>query len=197
MQPKPISETVMPLWPSVRVCMFTFLPSQSSRAVLLVRDLLHPVDILAVQGFRDRDVRHGRRGCRAVPVLLARRKPHDIAGPDLFNGPAFGLHPAEARGDDQRLAKRMGVPHGPGTGLERDLAAADAQRVADLEYRVDTHGACEPCLGAFAGGPRAVALDVHRLSPLCVRQRRLREGGARADRKAYLSRRLKKPAARE
>src|ERR1700754_2683801 len=108
MQPKPISETVMPLWPSVRVCMFTFLSSQNSLPVLLVRDLLHPVDILAVQGFRDRYVRHRRRGRRAVPVLFARRKPNNIARADFFDGSAFGLHPAEAGGDDQGLAERMG-----------------------------------------------------------------------------------------
>jgi hypothetical protein len=66
----------------------------TSTAVLLVCDFFHPIDVLAVEPFRDGDMRHGGRRSRAVPVLLARREPDDIAGTDFFDRPAFALHPA-------------------------------------------------------------------------------------------------------
>ena len=53
--------------------------------ILLVADLFHPIDHLAVNALLDRDVSHGRRGCGSMPMLLAQREPHDIAGPDLLD----------------------------------------------------------------------------------------------------------------
>src|SRR5258705_5813022 len=136
-----------------------------SAAVLLVADLFHPVDVLAVERFRNSDMRHRGRRCRAVPVLLAGWKPDDIAGTDFFDRSALGLRPAKAGRDDQGLTERMGVPCGAGAGLEGDVTTAEACRVAHLEHRVHTDRAGEPGLGAFAGRPRAVALDIHRFIP--------------------------------
>ena len=75
---------------------------------------------LAVELFLDGDVGHGRGRRGAVPVLLARREPDDIAGPDLLDRAALALDPAAAGRDDQRLAERMRVPGGAGAGLEGD-----------------------------------------------------------------------------
>ena len=58
-------------------------PSQlfglGSSPILFVVNLFHPVDHLAVQRFGDGDVGHGCAGGGAVPMLHARRNPHDIA----------------------------------------------------------------------------------------------------------------------
>src|SRR5206468_1547404 len=87
--------------------------------VLLVADLLHPLDVLAVQPLQDRDVRHrrGRRG--AVPVLLARRAPDHVTGADLLDRPSPALDEAKTGGDDQRLPERMRVPRRPRSRFER------------------------------------------------------------------------------
>src|SRR5271157_3894342 len=96
-----------------------------SFAVLLVADLFHPIDVLAVERFRNGDVRHRGRCGRTVPVLFAGRKPDDVARADFFGRSALALHPAEAGRHNKRLAERMGMPHRPGTGLERDLTTAE------------------------------------------------------------------------
>src|SRR5437660_12757512 len=77
--------------------------------VLLVGDLLHPVDDLAVELFLDGDV--GHRGTRrgAMPMLLAGRARNDVARTDDLDRPAPALHVAAAGGDDERLAERMRV----------------------------------------------------------------------------------------
>src|SRR5258708_4854575 len=51
-------------------------------SVLLVAGLFHPVDHLAIDMLLDRDMGHGRRRRRTMPVLHARRKPDDVARPD-------------------------------------------------------------------------------------------------------------------
>src|SRR6266704_2040666 len=65
-------------------------------AILLVADLLHPVDHLAVFLFLNGDVGHGCGSRGPMPVLLAGREPNDVAGSDLLDGSAFSLHPAAA-----------------------------------------------------------------------------------------------------
>src|SRR3954447_25732518 len=57
----------------------------SSSVVLFVGDVLQPVDGLAVELLLHRDVGHRCRARGAVPVLFARRKPHDITGPNLLD----------------------------------------------------------------------------------------------------------------
>src|SRR6184192_2556148 len=88
--------------------------------VLLVADLLHPVHGLAIEVFLNGDVRHGG-GCRgAVPMLLTRRDPDHVTGPNLLDRPAPALRAARAGRHDQGLAQGVGVPGRPGAGLERD-----------------------------------------------------------------------------
>ena len=69
-----------------------------SLPVLLVQDLLHPVDARSVERLRDRDVSHPlARGC-ALPMLDARGKPDHVARQYLFPRAALDLHPsADAR----------------------------------------------------------------------------------------------------
>ena|GEM_PF-4742411 len=58
---------------------------------------------------------HGRFvGC-AMPVPLVRLEPDDVAGPDDLFRLAFTLRPSLTRGDQQCLAKRMGMPGGSRT----------------------------------------------------------------------------------
>ena len=67
-----------------------------STPVLLVADLFHPIDHLAVNALLDRDVSHGRSGCGTMPMLLAGREPDHVTGPDLLDGSAVSLNPAAA-----------------------------------------------------------------------------------------------------
>src|SRR6266478_1621247 len=99
----------------------------NSFEVLLVADPLQPLHDLAVAVvFLDRDMRHrGCRGC-AMPMLVTRRAPDDIAGPDLLLGFAPALRPADTGDHDQCLAARMCVPVASRARLERDQPSRDA-----------------------------------------------------------------------
>lgn len=68
-----------------------------------------------------------------MPMLLAGREPHDIAGPDLLNRAANSLHPAEPCRNDQSLPERMCVPRRARSGLERDARALDEREIWCLE----------------------------------------------------------------
>jgi hypothetical protein len=104
---------------------------------LLVADVLHPIDDLAVLRFLNSDMRHrlGRRG--AVPVFFAGRKPDDVARPNFLDGTTRALYAPDAASDDKRLAKRMRVPGRPGARLEGDAGAGGARRIRRLEKRID------------------------------------------------------------
>src|SRR4030088_1259178 len=75
----------------------------SSRAVLLVADLFHPVDDLAVEMFLNGSMGHGRGWRGTMPVLHIGRNPHRVARPDFVDRAAPLLHQAHTRGDDQHL----------------------------------------------------------------------------------------------
>ena len=99
----------------------------------------------------DGDVGHGRGGRGAVPVLFSGRKPDDVAGTDLLDGPAPALGAAAAGGDDEGLAERMGVPGGARAGLEGDAGADDARGIGRLKQRIDADRAGEVICRALAG----------------------------------------------
>src|SRR5918912_1425831 len=88
--------------------------------VLLLGDVLQPVNGLAVERLLDGDVLHRRVGRRAVPVPLAGREPHHVAGADLLDRAALALHETAAEEHDQRLPERVRVPRRAGAQLEGD-----------------------------------------------------------------------------
>src|SRR6267142_607612 len=139
-----------------------------------ITDLFHPLDGLSVEPFRNCDVCHGRRCCRAVPMLLTRREPDHVAGSDLLYRPAPALGASAARRHDEGLAQRVRVPRRPSARLERDTGADRSCRIGGVEQRIDTHRAGEILRGTFGGGLRAASLDVHVASftrTQCVRSR--------------------------
>src|SRR3982750_3776455 len=112
--------------------------------ILLVGDMLHPGDGRAVERFLDRDVSHGGRVGRAVPMLVIGRAPYDVAGADLDPLLAFALGPAGAGRHDQRLPERMRMPGGSSARLEAHAGAADARRLGGVAQRFDGHLAGKP-----------------------------------------------------
>ena len=79
-------------------------PALQEGPVLLVANFLHPLDQFLVELFLYRDMRHGGGGGGAMSMFFVRCEPDDIARPDLLNWFTFALGPAEAAGNDQRLA---------------------------------------------------------------------------------------------
>ena len=127
------------------------VPPLAAGLVLLVADLFQPVRGLAVEPFLNGDVRH-RGGWRcAVPVLLTRREPDHVTGPDFLDRPAPALRAAAASRHDQRLAQRVRVPRGSSAGLEGDARARDACRIGGLIERIDSDRASEVLGRSFAG----------------------------------------------
>src|SRR6266704_3823342 len=124
MQPRPMAETSRLPLPSLRFCIFRTpvfrLMVGARRLVLVVANLFHPVGAPAVELFDDGDVRHGRGGRGAVPMLLAGRNPDHVARPYFFQRTAPALYLPAAGRHDQGLAQWVGVPCRPGAGLEGD-----------------------------------------------------------------------------
>src|SRR4051812_37703409 len=118
--------------------------SETSPAVLPVAHVFQPVDDLPVERLLDGDVRHGRGRRGSVPVLLARREPDHVAGTDLLDRAALPLDPAAAGRDDEGLPQRVGVPRGPGAGLECNARTGRTGRGVGLEEWVDADRAGEP-----------------------------------------------------
>jgi hypothetical protein len=104
-----------------------------SGLVLFVTDVLHPIDNLSVFLFLNGDVRHGRRRCCAVPMLLSGREPNDISGPDLLDRAAPSLRPAAAGRDDESLTERMRVPCRPRARLKGYAGALNKCRIGRLK----------------------------------------------------------------
>src|SRR6266436_3943480 len=114
------------------------------RPILFVADVLHPRDVSAVERLLHGNMRHGAGRAGAMPVLLARRNPHRVAGPDFADRTAPGLHAAESRHDMEGLAERMGMPRGAGARLKADPCRPDAGRRRRLDDRVLPHRSGKP-----------------------------------------------------
>src|SRR5258708_34585223 len=69
----------------------------SISAVLVIADLFHPLDVLAIELLLHRDVRQCRCRRCPMPVLLAWREPHHVAWLDHLNGAAPSPPPAGTR----------------------------------------------------------------------------------------------------
>jgi hypothetical protein len=105
----------------------------STSSILLLADVLHPLDHLPVKRFLNGDMRHRGRRRSAVPMLLVRCKPNDIAWPDFRDRAAPTLRPPKPGRYDQRLTEWMRVPCGAGTLLERDACTGHACGIGCLE----------------------------------------------------------------
>src|SRR5438876_6076530 len=109
------------------------LQSRLASAILLITDVFHPIDHLAVERFLNGDMRHCRRRRSAMPMFFARREPYYIARPNFLNRAAPTLNPPKAGRDDQRLTEWMCMPGGAGTRLERDACTTNTRRFGCLE----------------------------------------------------------------
>src|ERR1019366_7203231 len=94
-------------------------------------------------------------------MLLTRRKPDHVAGPDLLDGATPAPGETAASRHDQGLAQRVGVPSRPSTGLERNTGTDYACRSVWLKQRVNAHHAGKPIGRSFVGRLRATSFDVH------------------------------------
>src|SRR6266571_7804689 len=132
-----------------------------SSAVLFIADFFHPINDIAVEIFLNGNVRHGRGRRRAVPMLLARRKPNHVARTNFFNRAAFALNASTAGSNNQSLAERMRVPSRACARLEGETCAGYACRSGSAEQWINPHRAGEPIYWAFAGWLRACYFDFH------------------------------------
>ena len=73
--------------------------STESLSILLVANMLLPVDSLTIELFLDRDMSHACSCSRPMPVPLARREPDHITRMDFLNRTSFALNPSAASGD--------------------------------------------------------------------------------------------------
>src|SRR5205085_11986966 len=126
-----------------------------SLPVLRVTDMFHPVDNFTVEPFLNGDMRHRRRRCGAVPVLLAGCDPHHVTGPDLLNRPALALRPPAAGGDDEGLTEWMRMPCSPRAGLECYARTLNTCGIGCLNEWIDPYGASEPLRRTLCGRLRA------------------------------------------
>src|SRR6476661_9881543 len=100
-----------------------------SGLVLLVTHVFHPVNHLAVFLFLDGDVRHGRRRCCSVPVLLSGREPDHVTGANFLNRAAPTLRAAAAGRHDEGLSEWMRVPCSPRARLKGYARALNKCRI--------------------------------------------------------------------
>ena len=96
-----------------------------------------------------------------MPVFQAGWKPDDVAWLHVFYGLPFALHPAVSGYDDQRLAERVRVPCGAGTGLKCDGRCRDACRFRSRMQGVNANLASEPCIGPFLRWLNSIPLNLH------------------------------------
>src|ERR1019366_4585066 len=129
--------------------------------VLLVAHRFEPFHVLAVLGFLHGEVLHAVLGRGAVPVLLVRRNPDRVAGPDLADRTAPGLHMADAGDDVQSLPERMGMPERARARLEAHPAGAQQRGIGRLDDRILPHRSGEGRCRASTRGPRSASDDVH------------------------------------
>src|SRR5438874_10404636 len=94
-------------------------------------------------------------------MLLVRRTPDDVTGPDRAYCAALALHVAVARRANERLAKRMRVPIAARAGLEGYVRAARARWRGRLEELVDAHRAGEILRRPFGRRLRSVLPELH------------------------------------
>src|SRR3954454_522777 len=96
-----------------------------------------------------RDVGHEAVRCGAVPVVLAGLEEDAVAGADDLDGAALALAEADALGDEDRLAVRVGVPRGARAGGEVHERGGEGGAAGGGGDGVDVDVAGEPVRGAL------------------------------------------------
>src|SRR3954452_23173554 len=97
----------------------------------------------------DGDVGHEAVRGGAVPVVLTGLEEHAVAGTDDLDGAALALAEADALGDEDRLAVRVGVPGGARAGCEVHERGGERRCGLGRGDRVDVDVAGEPVGGAL------------------------------------------------
>src|SRR5881398_183060 len=88
---------------------------------------------------------------RAVPVVLAGLEEDAVAGADLLDRSAFALAAADALGDEDGLAVRVGVPGRAGAGGEVHGGGGEGGGAGGRGDGVDVDVAGEPVGRALLG----------------------------------------------
>lgn len=135
--------------------------SVSSRAVVAIAHLLHPIDHLPLECLLDGDVRHGALLAGSVPVLFIRGKPDDVARVYSFNLAAIALHPAATGNNNKCLSKRMRVPRGARPRFESNQRSPSSRRRLAFEKWINSNLPAEPISGTFSGRCRSIFGDFH------------------------------------
>ena len=77
-------------------------------------------------------------------MLLSRRDPNHITGPDLLDRASVALSPATASRDDESLTRRKRVRCSPRARLERYAGTLNERRIGRLKKRSNPYSASEP-----------------------------------------------------
>src|SRR5439155_14858234 len=127
-----------------RITGYSALVTARAAPVFFFADFFQPLNRLPVQRFLNGDVRH--RGLRrsAVPMLLVRHEPDNIARPDFLDRAAPSLRPPKAGCDDQRLTEWMSMPGGACARLKRDTGTDDVCGIGRLEQRINSDSTSKP-----------------------------------------------------
>jgi hypothetical protein len=94
-------------------------------------------------------------------MLLARRAPNHVTGPNLPDRASPALHQAAAGRHDERLPQRVGMPCRAGAWLERDTDAKRACRLGRLEQGIDAYVPLK-----YSAGPLPEGCEPLRLSSM-------------------------------
>jgi hypothetical protein len=133
-------------------------------AKLFVVDVLHPLDRLALESFLNGDMAHCCAGTRAMPVLFAWWKPHDVASAYLLDRAARALRAPRASSHDQCLAD---LPADEIAAIDRHLRELDrlAEDLDLLDCEIAQSGLEDPSMTRKWGscsmsGTITLALDL-------------------------------------
>src|SRR4051794_40104972 len=114
----------------------------------------------AVIGELHREVRHQACRCGTVPVVFSRLEEDAVAGANDLDVAALTLAEANAFGDPDRLAERVGVPGRARAGREVDGGGTEVPVAFGRGDHVEVDRPGEPLRGADAGVER-VGCDLH------------------------------------
>ncbi len=118
---------------------------------MIVANLFHPVDSLAIELLLNGNVRQGSGRRSPMPVLLTRREPNHITGPDLLDWAAPPLHAATSSRDDEHLPEGMRMPCGPRAWLEGYAGTLNKCRIGCLKKWIDSYRTSEPLRRPLGG----------------------------------------------